>query len=136
MTRSPALILRHIKARIVLVALQVIPVFNEFVGLELVRGDQVTVFAAGVRHSPVVEEKLIWWWHWVDPQLGQADSYIHILEVKATNAQRGIVDFLRHVPREHIARTGAKDRISLAGIQLWWHVPLTVLVAVGSVASH
>lgn len=87
MARSPAPILRHVKARIVLVALQVIPVFHEFVGLELVRGDQVTVFAAGVRHSPVVEEKLIWWWHWVDPQFGQADSHIHILEMKATDTQ-------------------------------------------------
>lgn len=48
MAQSPALILRHVKARVVLVALQVTPVFNEFVGLELVRGDQVTVFAAGV----------------------------------------------------------------------------------------
>lgn len=136
MARSPALILRHVKARIVLVALQVIPVFHEFVRLELVRGDQVTVFAAGVRHSPVVEEKLIRWWHWVDPQLCQADSHIHILEVKATDTQRGIVDFRSHVPREYIARPGAKDRVSLAGIQLWWHVPLTVLVAVGSIASH
>ena len=66
-------------AGVVLVALQVVPVLEQFIGVKLVGGNQVTVLAAAVRHAPVVKEKLIWRGLGINPQLGQTDTHIHVL---------------------------------------------------------
>lgn len=55
----PIPFLGHVDACIVLVGLQVVPVLDQFVGLELVGGDEMAVLTAGVGHPPVVEEKLV-----------------------------------------------------------------------------
>ena len=131
-----AFVLGHVDAGIVLVTLQVVPVFNELVGLELVRRDQVTVLAAGVGHPPVVEEELVGWGGRIDAQLGQTDAHVDVLQVQPAYAERGLVDELGHVPWEHVPRAWAEDRVALARVQLRRHVPFAVLVSVWCVAPH
>lgn len=55
-------------AGIVLVALQVLPVLDDLIGLKPMRGDQVAVPTARVGHSPVIEQLFIWWWRWLNLQ--------------------------------------------------------------------
>lgn len=98
------LFLSHVDTGIVLVALQVVPVLDEFIGVELMGCDQVTVLTAGVRHPPMVEEELVGRGHWFNAQLRQADSHINVLQVQPAYAERGLVNQLGHVPREHVPR--------------------------------
>lgn len=39
----------------------------------------MAVFTAGVRNSPVIEDKLVGWGHGVNPQLGETDPHVHVL---------------------------------------------------------
>lgn len=52
-------------AGIVLVALQVLPVLDDLIGMNPMRGDQVAVPTARVGHSPVIEQQFVWWWRWL-----------------------------------------------------------------------
>lgn len=93
-----ALFLGHVDTGVVLVALQVVPILDEFIGLELMGCDEVAVLTTGVRHTPVVEKELVGRGCWFDAQLRQADSHVNILQVQPAYAERGLVDQLGHVP--------------------------------------
>lgn len=95
---TAVLFLGHVDTCVVLVALQVVPVLDEFIGVELMGCDQVTVLTARVRHPPMVEKELVWRGHRIDAQLCQADPHINILQVQPAYAERGLVDQLSHVP--------------------------------------
>lgn len=95
---TAVLFLGYVDTCVVLVALQVVPILDEFIGLELVGRDEVTVLAARVRHSPMVEKELIGRGHRIDAQLCQADPHVNVLQVQPPYAERGLVDQLGHVP--------------------------------------
>lgn len=92
------LFLGHVDTGVVLVALQVVPVLDEFIGVELMGRDQVAVLTTGVRYPPMVEEELIGRGRWVDAQLRQADPHVNVLQVQPAYAEGGLVDQLGHVP--------------------------------------
>lgn len=81
------LFLGYVDTGIVLVALQVVPVLDEFIRMELMGCDQVAVLTAGVRYSPMVEEELVGRGCWVNAQLCQADPHVNVLQVKPAYAE-------------------------------------------------
>lgn len=59
-------VLGCIDTGVVLVALQMAPVLDKFVGLELMGCNQVAILTTGIRDTPVVEEELIGRWCWIN----------------------------------------------------------------------
>lgn len=70
----------------VLVYLEVLPILEQLSRLELVRGNQLAVFAAGIGDLPVVEEKLIGRQRRLYVELRQAESYVDVLQVQPAYA--------------------------------------------------